>query len=155
MGELRRTVALLRSDDDGDVAAPLPTAADIPVLVDEARVAGLAVELRLRGDLGAVEPGVGVTVYRIAQEALANAVRHAPQARTVLELDVDETDLRFDAHTVGVTPAPRDARPHYGVIGMRERATALGGELSAGPAPDGWRLSCRLPLQPQTAAERA
>jgi signal transduction histidine kinase len=156
MGELRRTVALLRSaDDDVDVAAPLPTAADIPVLVDEARAGGLAVELRLRGDLGAVEPGVGVAVYRITQEALANAARHAPRARTVLALDVDDGELRFDAHTIGVTLAPRDARPHYGVIGMRERASALGGELSAGPARDGWRLSCRLPLQPQTAAERA
>jgi signal transduction histidine kinase len=156
MGELRRTVALLRSeDDDGDAAAPLPTAADIPVLVDEARAGGLAVELRLRGDLDVVEPGVGVAVYRIAQEALANAARHAPRARTVIALDVDDGELRFDAHTIGVTPAPRDARPHYGVIGMRERATALGGELSAGPASDGWRLSCRLPLQPRAAAERA
>jgi signal transduction histidine kinase len=155
MGELRRTVALLRSDDDGDAAAPLPTAAEIPVLVDEARAGGLAVELRLRGDLGVVEPGVGVAVYRIAQEALANAARHAPRARTVLALDVDGGELRFEAHTIGVTPVPRDTRPHYGVIGMRERATALGGELSAGPAPDGWRLSCRLPLQPRTAVERA
>ena len=81
MKELRRTVALLRSDEDRAVAPPLPSAGEIPALVDQARAAGLAVELRVQGDLARIAPSVGVAVYRIAQEALANAARHAPQAR--------------------------------------------------------------------------
>jgi signal transduction histidine kinase len=150
MGELRRTVALLRSDDDGEAAAPLPSAGEIPALVDEARTGGLAVELRLRGDLSTVAPGVGVAAYRIAQEALANAARHAPRARTVLGLDLDGEQLHLEALTTGVAVRGPDGEPdgraRYGVIGMRERASALGGELTAGPVREGWLVSCRLPL---------
>ncbi len=83
MQELRRTVALLRSEDEARVLPPLPAASEIPALVEDARAGGLPVELRMRGDLSTLAPSVGVTVYRIAQEALANAARHAPRARTV------------------------------------------------------------------------
>ncbi|HJS96806.1 MAG TPA: histidine kinase [Solirubrobacteraceae bacterium] len=152
MRELRRTVALLRSDDsDGGIAAPVPTALEIPELVAEARAGGLDVVLDVDGDLAGLEPGVGLALHRIAQEALANAARHAPRARTVLEIGVGEVEAVLVANTVGpVTPVAPSADPErrsYGVIGMRERATALGGELSAGPTVDGWRVSCRLPLR--------
>jgi signal transduction histidine kinase len=150
MQELRRTVALLRSDDESGVAPPLPSATDIPALVEHARAGGLAVELRTHGDVAGVAPTVGTALYRIAQEALSNAARHAPKARTVLDIDVADGQARLLANTSGPTSAPpagdRD-RPKYGLVGMRERATALGGELSAGPTPRGWRLSCRLPLE--------
>ena len=88
MQELRRTVALLRSDDEAAAAPPLPSAGEIPALVDDARAGGLAVQLRTRGDLSRIAPSVGVALYRIAQEALANAAQHAPHARTVLEMEV-------------------------------------------------------------------
>jgi signal transduction histidine kinase len=149
MQELRRTVALLRSDDESGTARPLPSATEIPALVDHARAGGLAVELRLRGDLSRVAPGVGVAVYRIAQEALANAARHAPHARTVLGIELANGHVSLVADTIGPALAAATAdpeRPRYGVIGMRERASALGGELAAGPTPEGWRLTCRLPL---------
>jgi signal transduction histidine kinase len=149
MQELRRTVALLRSDDESGTAPPLPSATEIPALVDHARAGGLAVELRLRGDLSRVAPGVGVAVYRIAQEALANAARHAPHARTVLGIELANGHVSLVADTIGPALAAATAdpeRPRYGVIGMRERASALGGELAAGPTPEGWRLTCRLPL---------
>jgi signal transduction histidine kinase len=147
MQELRRTVALLRSDDEAAVAPPLPSALEIPALVDDARTGGLAVELRMRGDLSRIGPSVGVAVYRIAQEALANAARHAPHARTVLRLELADGRVSLAAETSGpVVAAAERERPRYGLIGMRERATALGGELVAGPTPDGWRLSCVLPL---------
>ena len=149
MRELRRTVALLRSDDDAAVAPPLPSASEITALVDHARAGGLAVELHMRGQLSRIAPGVGVALYRIAQEALANASRHAPRARTVVRLELTNGDVRLVAETIGPTvarPAGDAERPHYGLIGMRERATALGGELTAGPTPEGWRVSCRLPL---------
>jgi signal transduction histidine kinase len=150
MQELRRTVALLRSDDDIGVAPPLPSAAEIPALVDEARAGGLAVELHTRGDLARIPPGIGVAVYRIAQEALANAARHAPRARTVLGLELTNGRVALVAETSGpvvAMPASERERPRYGLIGMQERATALGGELVAGPIPGGWRVSCRLPVE--------
>jgi signal transduction histidine kinase len=157
MRELRRTVALLRSDDeDGGVAPPVPSAGEISALVDEARAGGLDVDSRVEGDLALLEPGVGLALYRIAQEALANAARHAAHARTVLEISVGDEAVTMAANTVGpvtpvtpvtpVAPTADHERRSYGVVGMRERASALGGELSAGPTVDGWRVSCRLPL---------
>jgi signal transduction histidine kinase len=131
------------------VAPTLPSAAEIPALVDQARAGGLAVELRLQGDLTRVSAGVGVALYRIAQEALANAARHAPRARTVIGLELTDGQVRLVAETsgpAGVPPTVDPEQPHYGLIGMRERAAALGGDLAAGPTPDGWRVSCRLPF---------
>ena len=101
MQELRRTVALLRSDDGPGVLPPVPSASEIPALVDDARAGGLAVELRVRGDVAVIAPSVGLGVYRIAQEALANAARHAPRARTVLALDVDDARVCLVAETIG------------------------------------------------------
>ena len=144
MQELRRTVGLLRSDDDAGVPPPVPSATEIPALVDQARAGGLAVELRTQGDLSGLPAGVGVAVYRIAQEALANAALHAPRARTVLGLNLADGQVLLVAETSGPVVAPRAIepdRPHYGLIGMRERATALGGEFAAGPTSDGWRVS--------------
>jgi signal transduction histidine kinase len=150
MRELRRTVALLRSDDEVAVMPPVPSAGEIRALVDQARAGGLDVDLRTHGDLSSVAPGVQVALYRISQEALANAARHAPRAHTVLEIEVVDGQACLVAETTGPTAAgsARGAgRSGYGLIGMRERATALGGELSAGPTSEGWRVSCRLPLE--------
>jgi signal transduction histidine kinase len=150
MEELRRTVTQLRSDDEAGVAPPVPSAREIPALVDQARAGGLAVELRLRGDLTRIPTGVGVALYRIAQEALANAARHAPRAQTVLGLELSNRQVRLVAETSGpaaAVPAADPERPRYGLIGMRERAAALGGDFAAGPTPAGWRVSCRLPLE--------
>jgi signal transduction histidine kinase len=150
MEELRRTVTLLRSDDEAGVAPPLQSAREISALVDQARAGGLAVELRMRGDFSRIPAAVGVALYRIAQEALANAARHAPRARTVLGVELADRQVRLVAETsgpAGVVSASEPDRPRYGLIGMQERATALGGEFAAGPTPDGWRVSCRLPLE--------
>jgi len=149
MEELRRTVTLLRHDDEAAVAPP-PSTAEIPALVDQARAGGLAVELRMRGDLARISPGTGVALYRIAQEALANAARHAPRAQTVLGIELSDGDVRLVAETSGpvaTAGATDPERPRYGLIGMGERASALGGDLAAGPTPDGWQLTCRLPLK--------
>jgi signal transduction histidine kinase len=149
MRELRRTVALLRSDDEAAVLPPVPSAGEIAALVDNARAGGLAVELRMRCDPAAIAPSVGLALYRIAQEALANAARHAPQARTVLGLELSDVYVSLVAETAGPIPAPPDDEPQrsrYGLVGMRERATALGGEFTAGPTAGGWRVSCRVPL---------
>jgi len=158
MQELRRTVAVLRSDDEPGVLPPVPLAGEIPALVEQARAAGLAVELRTRGDVSNLGAGVGLALYRIAQEALANAARHAPNARTVLELELNDSDATLVVETTGpVTPAPAGdgERRRYGLVGMRERAVALGGEFSAGPTADGWRVSCRVPLEAAEAGRSA
>jgi signal transduction histidine kinase len=105
MQELRRTLTVLRHDDERGVAPPLPTAAEIPELVDQARAGGLAVELRTEGDLNRIPPGVGLAVYRIAQEALANAARHAPRARTVLGLELTNGRVAIVAETTGPVAA--------------------------------------------------
>jgi signal transduction histidine kinase len=160
MQELRRTVALLRSDDETGVQPPLPFVAEIPALVDQARAGGLAIELRMRGDFSRIPSGVGVAVYRIAQEALANAARHAPLAQTVLGLELAKGRVVLVAETSGpLAEANEPERARYGLIGMRERATALGGDFAAGPTADGWRVSCALPLgtsdEPSTGAPRS
>jgi signal transduction histidine kinase len=150
MHELRRTVALLRSDDEAAVAPPLPSVRDIADLVGDAQAGGLDVELRTRGDLSRIAPSVGVALYRIAQEALANAARHAPRAHTSVEIEATDGRARLVADTTGPIVAGSDEdpeRPRFGIVGMRERATALGGEFAAGPTPEGWRVSCRLPLE--------
>jgi signal transduction histidine kinase len=149
MDELRRTLVLLRSEDEDGLHPPLPSVAEIGMLVEQARSGGLAVELRTRGDLAGVPSGVGVAVYRIAQEALANAAQHAPRARTVVSLEVVAGQVCLVASTTGpITGAVGDGgRAHYGLVGMRERATALGGEFVAGPTADGWRVRCRIPLR--------
>jgi signal transduction histidine kinase len=150
MEELRRTVTLLRSDDEAAGAGPVPTASEIPTLVDEARAGGLTVELHTRGDLSRIPPSVGLALYRIAQEALANAARHAPRARTMLGVELANGRVALLAETSGPVVAGsafERERPHYGLIGMEERATALGGEFDAGPTRDGWLVRCELPLE--------
>jgi signal transduction histidine kinase len=150
MQELRRTVTLLRRDEEAGLAAPVPAASEIPALVERARAGGLAVELRTRGDLARIPPSVGVALYRIAQEALANAARHAPRARTMLGLELANGRVALLAETSGPVvagPASERQRPHYGLIGMQERATALGGAFDAGPTPDGWRVRCEFPVE--------
>jgi signal transduction histidine kinase len=146
MRELRRTVALLRSDDEAAVRPPVPTVGEIAAVVDGARSGGLAVELRMQGDDSAIAPAVGVALYRIAQEALANAARHARRARTVLALEVRDGHACLVAETTGPTIAREPERGGYGLLGMRERAAALGGELTAGPTSEGWLVSCTIPL---------
>ena len=150
MRELRRTVTLLRSEDEEGVAAPVATVNEIPVLVEQARAGGLAVELHMRGNLAGIPPGVGLALYRIAQEMLANAARHAPRARTMLGLELANGRVALLAETSGPLAAGLTSereRPHYGLIGMQERATALGGEFAAGPTRDGWRVRCELPVE--------
>jgi signal transduction histidine kinase len=148
--ELRSTVTVLRRNDEAGVAEPLPAATEIPALVDHARTGGLAVELHTRGDLARIPPHIGVAVYRIAQEAMANAARHAPHARTMLGVELANGQVTLVAETngpVAAKSASERERPGHGLIGMQERAAAVGGECAAGPTRDGWLVSCTLPLE--------
>jgi signal transduction histidine kinase len=123
---------------------------EIPALVEQARAGGIDVDLRMPAEVGSIPSGVGVALYRITQEVLANAARHAPQAHTDVELALGHGVVSVVAESRGPLirePASDRGRPRYGLIGMQERATALGGALDAGPIPHGWRVTCEIPLE--------
>jgi signal transduction histidine kinase len=149
MADLRRTVALLRGDDAATL--PVPGACDIGRLVEAARSGGLDVRYRTSSPLDDVDPVVGLTLYRITQESLANASRHAPRARTTVTTANEQGSVVLDVTTVGpVRPrqAPSRAGEHFGLQGMRERVDLVGGRLTAGPTPEGWQVHVRIPLTP-------
>ncbi|MDN5749714.1 MAG: sensor histidine kinase [Pseudonocardia sp.] len=143
--EMRAMVGVLR-DGAGPDFAPHPGVADIEQL---ARSVGgwPRVDVQCSGDLDDLNPSVGIALYRIAQEAVTNAVRHARHATRVTIHVADEGErVRLtvrddgDASTTGHTP------PGYGLVGMAERASLLGGTLQAGPDPDGgWTVDAVLP----------
>ena len=145
LAELRRVLGLLRSDEGEDDTLPQPTLDRLDDLVLNGRHGGLAVTARISGAVRPLPPGVELSAYRIVQEALSNAMRHAPGSD--VEVDID---YREDAVGVRVTNGPRraptEAPPSslprasgggQGVLGMRERAAMLGAELVAGPEPSG------------------
>ena len=147
MRELRTTVAALR--DATEAATSLPSAGDIAELVHSVRDSGREVRLVTRGDPETVDPVVGLVLYRVCQESLANAARHAPGAPVVVEVDIAE-----DAATVVVRNGPAAGpvvaepdRPRFGLQGMRERAEVVGGQFEAGPDGGGWRVRCVVPTQ--------
>lgn len=147
MRELRDTVALLRGAGEGVPPGPLPDIAQLGELVDAARHSGLRVEYRTSGDLTGIPPAVGLALYRIAQEALHNAALHAPRASTLVAVTVTGASAVLDVASVGAPAGRTDlSRSHYGLAGMGERAATVGGELQAGPTPQGWRVVARVPV---------
>jgi signal transduction histidine kinase len=142
--EMRHLLGVLRSEVDSPELTPAPGPAGIPVLVERARSAGVTVSLSLDDTSGLTE-GVGLSVYRIVQEALTNVVRHAGRARCVVTVATSEDEVRVDVVDDGpkVVPAPGG----HGLIGMRERVAVYGGTFSAGPREEGgWQVSAVLPL---------
>jgi signal transduction histidine kinase len=148
MRELRGTMTLLRNPGESAETLPLPDFAQLGALVDSVRHRdGLIVEYRATGDLAAVPPAAGVALYRIAQEALHNAARHAPRASTVVAVTVTAAAAELEVSSAGPLAGRADhSRPHYGLIGMRERAATVGGQLQAGPTSQGWRVHARVPV---------
>ena len=152
LDELRRTLIVLR--DSGEMPQPggqppVPDAGDIADAVEAARAAGVDAEFRLLGDFRRIDPIVGLSLHRVTEEALANAQRHAPRAVTDVVLSVGQDEVVLTIDSVGGIGdgATDDAdRPRYGLIGMRERMVAVGGELEAGPTATGWLVHCRAPL---------
>lgn len=148
--ELRRILGVLRSPD-GAETAPQPGLDRLDELIGNARAAGLHVETRLEGDLAGLPPGVSLTAFRILQEALSNAMRHAPGSRVDVEVSRDDGVVWLgvvNGPPSGAGRAPGLAGGGHGLVGMRERATALGGELTARPTPDGgFAVTAGLPLK--------
>jgi signal transduction histidine kinase len=138
--EMRRLLGVLREDAQADVAdrRPQPGLKQLNDLLDEARDAsGTGTRLILRGPPVTLDPGVELAAYRIVQEALTNARRHAPGAAVDVELHYTDDALRLRIRDSG--PGPPDSAPAggHGLPGMRERAAAVGGQLRTGPAAGG------------------
>ncbi|MEU6883031.1 sensor histidine kinase [Streptomyces sp. NPDC046712] len=155
--ELRRVLGVLRAEDaaaDAVRHAPQPTLDRLDELLDNVRAAGLTVDAATTGERHALSPGVELSAYRIVQEALSNAMRHAPGARVRVETRYlpHGITLRI-ANTPPSRPADAASAPQapgmgHGLLGMRERTAMLGGELTAGPTPDGgYEVTATLPTE--------
>ena len=144
--QIRTTVGALRAHERGTDRA-LAGSADIAALVEDYRRAGLVIEATVPEAVADLDGAVGVALHRIAREALTNVARHAPRNRIEFAVAVDPEEVHLvvaDRGRPGAPPAGNDG--HFGLVGMRERARALGGELEAGPTADGWRVDARLPV---------
>jgi signal transduction histidine kinase len=150
LAEMRRLLGVLRADptDAGDDRAPVPGLHRLDELVDDARAAGLPVRLTISGAARPLPSTVDATAYRVVQESLTNALRHA----------VDPTGVRVvlrwrdDALLVEVRDDGRPGAPAatggHGLAGMRERLALFGGSLTSGPGPGGgWTVSAVLPVE--------
>jgi signal transduction histidine kinase len=138
--EMRRLLGVLREDADADEPdlRPQPGVQQLNALLDEARDAsGSGARLILSGTPATLDPGVELAVYRIVQEALTNARRHAPGAAVDVELQYGDGALCLRIRDNGPGPSAQASAAGLGLSGMRERAAAVGGELITGPATGG------------------
>lgn len=145
MDELRRVLGVLRDDAGGEIERePQPGLDGLYDLLDAARGAGTPVRLILEGRAQPLPAGVDLAAYRIVQEALTNARRHAPGASVDVELRYDDGTLRLAVRDDG--PGPSGAAEGHGLLGMRERATTVGGSVRTGPGEaGGFTVEAELP----------
>jgi signal transduction histidine kinase len=155
--ELRAILNVLRQADEGDPTQPAPGLAQLDALVSGAESAGLPVTLRQSGAPRELPAPVDLTAYRIVQESLTNVIRHAGPATATVLLCYDDAGVQIEVTDTGLGPGPLPlgggpprAGGGYGLTGMRERAAAVGGVMSAGPGPaGGFRVTARLPAPRQ------
>ena len=160
LAEMRRLLGMLRGDEEqAPSLAPQPGLAEVPSLVEQVGRAGLRVELVLEGAQVALPAGVDLSAYRIVQEALTNAVKHSGACRARVLVRYGEHELQLQIEN-GLESAPgrqsrdsdrqtgRSGRSGRGLLGMKERVNLFGGELHAGPGPDGgFTVDARLPIR--------
>ncbi|MFJ7630885.1 sensor histidine kinase [Streptomyces sp. NPDC097595] len=154
MAELRHAMGLLtmNAEDAGGSAAsraPQPGLGQLPALVGRVRDTGVSVDYTVSGEPRDVAPGVGLTAYRIVQEALTNTVKHAAGGRATALLAYDDDCLRVEITDTGGPPsASAETGNGHGLIGLRERLTVYGGTLETGPRPGGgFRVAALIPLE--------
>jgi signal transduction histidine kinase len=146
MADIRRTVGLL---DSGPMKiAPEPGIDDIAVLVADFERAGLDVALRIDGPTRRVSGAVGLAMYRIAQESLANIAKHAPDSKSTVALSISPTSARLAvSNRLPAAVAAAQSSEGRGVRGMRQRIELLGGAIDVGPTDDEWSVRADIPLQ--------
>jgi signal transduction histidine kinase len=148
LAEMRRLVGVLRRPEEAPALAPQPSLQHLDRLVDQAREAGLPVELRIEGEATQLPASLDLTAYRLVQEGLTNAIKHAnaTRAEVVVRYGDGEVELLVSDDGTGTSDGDVDSGGH-GLVGMRERVAVYGGELEAGPRPNGgYALRARLPL---------
>ncbi len=159
--ELRAILNVLRQADDADPTAPAPGLAQLDALIAGATQAGLPTTLTARGDRAPLPAGVDLAAYRIIQESLTNAIRHAGPATATVSLTYLDGRLLIEVTDTGRGAAPAEARvgsaghpgsgsgSGHGLVGMAERAAVAGGTLHTGPAPGGgFAVTAALPFAP-------
>jgi signal transduction histidine kinase len=146
LAELRRILAVLREPEQSAESRPQPSLAELDELVASYRAAGLAVRFEVIGEPTPLPSGVELSVYRIVQEALTNALKHADPTTVTVTLGYRDARLELEVVDDG-TPTLGAATAGQGLIGMRERVALLGGELETGPREGGgFRVAARLPV---------
>ena len=145
--EMRRLLGMLRSDTD-DALTPQPGLGDLPALVTQVREAGLPVELRIDGERRELPVGIELSAYRIVQEALTNALKHAGDARATVHVRYGADSLELEIVDDGTGAAARVSSGGHGLVGMRERVALYGGRLDAGRRPTGgFAVRVLLPIR--------
>ncbi|GAA5204300.1 hypothetical protein GCM10025773_37900 [Microbacterium jejuense] len=160
LAEMRRLLGVLRTEDHTADLAPQQGLRDIPALVETVRRAGAAVDATLPASLPPVPDAVDITAFRVVQEALSNAVRHAAGAPITLTVEADAVAVRLvvrngPAAASGIAPTPGAPAPSrgHGLVGMQERAALVGGSVDAAADPDGgWTVAVVLPVPPMPPA---
>ena len=146
LAEMRRMVGVLRRPEEAPALAPQPSLDHLSRLVEQAREAGLPMELRIEGEAIQLPAGVDLTAYRLVQEGLTNVVKHAQATRAEVLVNYGDGYLEVTVNDDGQGVGNGDGGGH-GLVGMRERVSVYGGELDAGPqAGGGYRLRAKLPL---------
>ena len=150
LAEIRRLLGLVRAGEGPASYTPTPGLADLPRLAEDVTGAGLEVDLQVADDARGLPPGVELAAYRIVQEALTNARKHARASRAAVSLDVESGTLRVVVTDNGVPSLSKDTGKRTGgngLIGMRERVAVYGGSLEAGPVSS-WvfRVAATLPF---------
>ncbi|MGI8880367.1 MAG: sensor histidine kinase [Jatrophihabitans sp.] len=149
LDEMRRVLRLLRADDEHPVAqlTPQPDLASVGELVQRARAAGAQVRFSQQLRVGVVDPAVQLTAYRVVQEALSNALRHAPDASVDISLAHNGSELSVDVRNAASARRPESTGIGQGLRGMLERVTLVDGTLSAGADPaGGFQVHAVIPL---------
>ena len=148
--EMRNTLGVLRRPDADAPLAPQPGMADLAMLIDQAREGGLTVELVTEGEPAPLPAGVDRSAYRIVQEALTNARKHAGPVRTRVAVRYRGRELELEITDDGGPGQARNGAPSpdgHGLVGMRERVALFGGDLHAGHRPEGgFVVRASLPL---------
>jgi signal transduction histidine kinase len=156
MVDLRRLLGLLRRSDGPPALTPQPGLLQLDDLLGTVRAAGVEIDVAVRGEQTELPPGVDLTAYRIVQEALTNALKHANAGRIRIDVGYERNGIDLEIVDNGSgAPTPGNQRPDpggHGLIGMRERVSVFGGTLSTGPvAAGGWSVHARLPVRPTVA----
>jgi signal transduction histidine kinase len=147
LAEMRRLVGVLRRPEEAPALAPQPSLEHLDRLVAQARESGLPVEVQIEGEPTQLPPGVDLTAYRLVQEGLTNAIKHARASKADVVVRYGDGSVEISVTDDGPGGGDGGGGGH-GLVGMRERVTVYGGELEAGPQPEGgYVLRARLPVQ--------